>query len=112
MDRQKVAKEAIARAGALELVRGFDNEYYPENNVTRAEALGLMIRLLGRDEEAKELADKLFISLYGEDKLREYTHTRISNDNTENSVTYFRYVHGYDGEVPPCLKERISIRYW
>lgn len=57
------------------------------------------------DEEAKELADKLFISLYGEDKLREYTHTRISNDNTENSVTYFRYVHGYE------TNDTVSIKF-
>lgn len=47
------AKESIARAGALELIKGWDDHYYPSKNVSRAEMLGICVRLMGRNMEAE-----------------------------------------------------------
>ncbi len=57
------------------------------------------------DEKAKELADDLFVSLYGEDIFKKYTDFVIFQSNTTTSVLYRRYVHGYETD------DTISIKF-
>ncbi|MCQ2979428.1 MAG: S-layer homology domain-containing protein [Clostridia bacterium] len=53
------AKEPIARAGATELIKGWDDKFYPTKNVSRAEMLAICIRLMGRNTEAETLTDTI-----------------------------------------------------
>ncbi len=46
------AREPITRVGALGALKGFAGNFEPGRNVTKAEALAVMIRLLGRETDA------------------------------------------------------------
>lgn len=56
------------------------------------------------DEKAKELADDLFVSLYGENVFKKYTNFVIYQSNTNTSVHYKRYVHGYETDDDILIK--------
>lgn len=50
------AAESIARAGALDIVKGYDKSYSPETSVTNEEAIAFVIRMLGKEKEAQQRA--------------------------------------------------------
>ncbi|HAN10783.1 MAG TPA: hypothetical protein DCP90_09270 [Clostridiales bacterium] len=57
------AKEAITRAGALNIVKGFEKQYRPNEQVTSEEALAFIIRAVGKEGEAQIEAEKIVPTL-------------------------------------------------
>lgn len=50
------AKEAIIRCGALDIIKGYDNTYSPNDSVTNEEALAFILRSIGYETTAQALA--------------------------------------------------------
>lgn len=48
------AYEAIVRAGALNMVKGYNKSYNPNANVSNAEALAFMLRVMGLEDTAQQ----------------------------------------------------------
>lgn len=53
------AKEAITKAGALNMVKGYGNKYNPNSNVSNQEALAFAIRVIGLEKEAQQEGQRL-----------------------------------------------------
>ncbi|PKM52611.1 MAG: hypothetical protein CVV02_00300 [Firmicutes bacterium HGW-Firmicutes-7] len=54
------AKEPITRLGALEIIKGDSNgRYRPNSSVSKEEALALLVRMIGREEDAIRAAQQL-----------------------------------------------------
>lgn len=54
IDTDYWAREAIARTVALNLVKGYDAEYRPDDPVTNQEAIAYAIRVIGQENEAQQ----------------------------------------------------------
>ncbi|SCX77862.1 S-layer homology domain-containing protein [Alkaliphilus peptidifermentans] len=50
-------REAIQEAGALSLMRGSNNGFQPDGNLTYLEALTVLVRAIGLEEEAQQFAE-------------------------------------------------------
>jgi len=50
------AKEAVIRVGALNLIKGYDDSFGPDRNVTNLEALEYVLRALGLENRAHQAA--------------------------------------------------------
>ena len=46
------AKESVVRSGSLNLVKGYDRAFFPNNAVTNQEAIAFIIRILGMENDA------------------------------------------------------------
>lgn len=53
------AKEAITKAGALNMVKGYSKQYRPYSNVSNEEALAFAIRVMGLEKEAQAEGERL-----------------------------------------------------
>lgn len=53
------ANEAIIKAGALNMVKGYDRKYRPNDKVSNQEALAFIVRVMGLEKEAQNLAKGL-----------------------------------------------------
>ena len=53
------AKESVTRSGSLNLVKGYDRAFFPNDAVTNQEALAFIIRLLGMENDALEEAIRI-----------------------------------------------------
>lgn len=60
------AKEPITRLGALDIIKGYSRRYNPAANVSKEEALALLIRLIGREQDAVLAAEGLANTETGE----------------------------------------------
>lgn len=57
------AREPITRLGALEIIKGYtNNSFRPNQTVTKEESLALLIRLIGREEEAILAAQQIALA--------------------------------------------------
>lgn len=67
------AKEAVCRLGALNIVQGYQDggryRYRPNQNVSKEEALALLIRAIGKEAQAKEAAARLGTDEEGQSNL-------------------------------------------
>lgn len=63
------AKEAITKAGALNLVKGYSNNYNPKSAVSNQEALAFLIRVAGLENTAQELGESLKDTGFGDSTL-------------------------------------------
>lgn len=53
------AKEAITKAGALNLIKGYDRSFRPSASVSNEEALAFAIRVMGLEKEAQAEGERL-----------------------------------------------------
>lgn len=53
------AKEAITKAGALDMVKGYDKTYRPSAYVSNQEALAFVIRVIGLEKQAQAEGERL-----------------------------------------------------
>lgn len=53
------AKEAITKAGAFNMVKGYDRKYLPNNKVSNQEALAFILRMIGLEEQAQAEGNRL-----------------------------------------------------
>ena len=53
------AQEAIKKAGALDIVKGYDKKYRPNSFVSNQEAIAFATRVSGLEREAQELGERL-----------------------------------------------------
>lgn len=53
------AKEPVTRLGALDIVKGYSSRYNPGASVSKEEALALLVRLIGREQDAIQAAQRL-----------------------------------------------------
>lgn len=53
------AKEPITRLGALDIIKGYSNRYNPGASVSKEEALAMLIRLIGKEQDAILAAEQL-----------------------------------------------------
>ncbi len=60
------AKEPVSRLGALDIVKGYNNAYSPSGRVTKEEALAMLIRLIGREQDAVLAAENMAANAEGE----------------------------------------------
>ncbi|MCT4612596.1 MAG: S-layer homology domain-containing protein [Clostridia bacterium] len=66
--REYWASEAIIRAGALDMVKGYNNEFRPLDGITNEEALAFIMRGLGYEDRAIELGIE-YRNVYPDDSL-------------------------------------------
>ena len=62
--------EPVARLGALNIIKGWDDEFLPLNNVTNVEMLASVIRLMGLEEDAVAAAARVAPRLPDDTDLR------------------------------------------
>jgi hypothetical protein len=57
------AKESVARAGALNIIKGDDKNYRPDQKVSTQDAIAFVIRTMGMESQAQLLAPNASINL-------------------------------------------------
>lgn len=64
------ARESIVRMGALDIVKGYENTYLPNNPVTNQEALAFLLRSVGLEAQAQEQGVRIGATLDEQSSVR------------------------------------------
>ncbi len=115
------AKEAVTRAGAYDMVKGYSGKFSPNDTVSNQEAIAFVLRVMGLENAAQTRAAELaatspqynsvlptwangYLSLAQENGLiteQEYLDTLVEDQNTLNPQTAFF-------KAAPASRERVA----
>ncbi len=90
---QHWAKEAITRTGALNIIKGYDRVYRPNEQVTNQEAIAFIMRAIGKEAEAQIEGEKLKANNpeIGNNTLNTWSHGYMKVAQTAGLITADEY---------------------
>ncbi|WP_250277163.1 S-layer homology domain-containing protein [[Clostridium] colinum] len=85
------AKEAITKAGALDMVKGYEKTYKPNNYVSNQEALAFAIRVSGLEKQAQEEGQRLKAQAQSQNPLNIWSIGYLSLARNNGLITNQQY---------------------
>lgn len=106
------AKEAIARSGSLNMIKGYGTRYNPDKTVTNEEALAFIIRIMGLEDAALTEAKNIQGSVNESDNLKSlWSAGYIRLARNLGIISNVEYTSLIGGErTNPASREKIV--YW